>query len=98
VQRATTILLIDLFLAPAFKPLLTKIPVDPQLAGLDITVLVEATSPSGTSTKSEALEFLCPAQLVRRFAEAEITNQELIDQSVVLVNGVRIGLNLQQVE
>jgi hypothetical protein len=88
----------DLFLAPALKPLLAKVPADPQLAGLDVTVLVEAVSPLGTSPKSEALEFLCPIQLMRRFAEAEITNQELIDQSVVLVNGVRIALNLQQVE
>jgi hypothetical protein len=29
---------------------------------------------------------------------AEITNQQLLDQSVILVNGVRIGLNLQLVE
>jgi len=30
--------------------------------------------------------------------DAEITNQDLINQSVVLVNGVRIALNLQTVE
>jgi len=29
---------------------------------------------------------------------AEITNQQLLDQSVILVNGVRIALNLQLVE
>ncbi|HYM13842.1 MAG TPA: hypothetical protein VEU62_24095 [Bryobacterales bacterium] len=88
----------DLFLAPALKPLLAKVPVDPQFAGLDITVLVQVSSPAGGSPASEALEFLCPAPLARRFADAEITNQELIDQSIVLVNGVRIALNLQQVE
>jgi hypothetical protein len=34
----------------------------------------------------------------RLFARADITNQDLINQSVVLVNGVRISLNLAQVE
>jgi hypothetical protein len=35
---------------------------------------------------------------LRQFADAEITNQDLINQSAVLVNGIRIALNLQQVE
>ena len=48
--------------------------------------------------RSEAVEFIFPLQAVRNFVNADITNQELIDQSVVLVNGVRIGLHLQQVE
>jgi len=30
--------------------------------------------------------------------DAEITNQQLLDQSFILVNGVRIALNLQLVE
>jgi hypothetical protein len=29
---------------------------------------------------------------------ADIANQQLLDQSVILVNGVRIALNLQLVE
>jgi hypothetical protein len=88
----------DLFLAPALKDLLAKVPTDPQIAGLDITVLVEGKSQPAAAPSSEAFEFLCPAQPARRFANAEITNQDLIDQSVVLVNGVRIALALQQVE
>jgi hypothetical protein len=82
----------DLFLAPTLKALLAKVPPDPQLAGLDITILVEVSPSSGASPSSEALEFLCPIQLLRSFVEAEITNQELINQTIVLVNGVRIAL------
>ena len=88
----------DLFLAPSLKSLVAKAPSGPQIAGLDITVLVEAKSQSGTSPSSEAFEFICPAQPTRRFAEADITNQELINESVILVNGVRIALELQRVE
>ncbi len=86
----------DLFLAPQLKPILDKIPDCPELEALDITVIDELAGRSGQS--SEALEFVFPLKLLRRFEDFAITNQELIDQSVVLVNGVRIALNLQLVE
>ena len=86
----------DLFLAPRLKSLLAKTPDDPSIAGLDITVLTEFSDK--TATSSEAIEFICPIGPLRQFSDADITNQNLIDQSVVLVNGVRIALNLQQVE
>ena len=86
----------DLFLAPQLKQILEKIPGSPEIAGLDITIVNDLTSKSTHS--SEALEFICPLKTLREFAAAEITNQELINRSVVLVNGVRIALNLQQVE
>src|SRR6266496_3668707 len=86
----------DLFLAPQLKSILERIPDDAELGGLDITVLNDLTGTAGHS--SEAVEFVCPLKALRKFADADITNQELINQSVVLVNGVRISLNLQQVE
>ncbi|MBZ5536514.1 MAG: hypothetical protein LAO31_11205 [Acidobacteriia bacterium] len=86
----------DLFLAPQLKPILDKIPEDADFAGLDVTVLNDLVSK--TAHSSEALEFVAPLKALRRFVNAEITNQELIDQSIVLVNGVRVALNLQQVE
>ncbi len=86
----------DLFLAPQLKPILDKIPGSAEIGGLDITIVNDLTSKPTHS--SEALEFICPLKTLRQFVAAEITNQELINQSVVLVNGVRIALNLQQVE
>ncbi len=86
----------DVFLAPLLKDLLEKLPAGAAFQGLDITVLNQfAGAPQASS---EAVEFICPLEGLREFAEARITNQDLIDQSVVLVNGVRIALNLQQVE
>lgn len=86
----------DLFLAPQLKALADKVPADAEIAGLDITVLNQlASKPKPTS---EALEFICPLRPLRQFVEAEITNQDLINQSTVLVNGVRIALDLQKVE
>jgi hypothetical protein len=86
----------DLFLAPQLKSILERMPDDAELGGLDITVLNDLTGTAGHS--SEAVEFVCPLRAMRKFADADITNQELISQSVVIVNGVRIALNLQQVE
>ncbi len=86
----------DLFLAPRLKGLLARTPGDPAIVGLDITVLTEFSAKSAPS--SEAIEFVCPIGPLRQFTDADITNQDLINQSVVLVNGVRIALDLQQVE
>jgi hypothetical protein len=86
----------DLFLAPQLKSILERIPEDAELGGVDITVLIGLTGTAGHS--SEAVEFVCPLKALRRFADSDITNQELISQSIVIVNGVRIALNLQQVE
>ncbi len=85
----------DLFLAPQLKDILSKVPSTPEIAGLDITVL---DSFAGNTTSTEAIEYASPMQPLRQFTDYAITNQDLIKQSAVLVNGVRIALNLQQVE
>jgi hypothetical protein len=86
----------DLFLARQLKDLLDKAPADAPFDGYDITVLNQLGSDPRAS--SEAVEFICPRSALRQFVDADITNQQLIDESVVLVNGVRIALNLQLVE
>jgi hypothetical protein len=86
----------DLFVASQLKPLMEKVPADAQIEGLDISVLNQlATTPKPSS---EAVEYICPLKPLRQFVEAGITNQDLINQSTVLVNGVRIALDLQRVE
>ena len=92
----------DLFLAGQLKALLEKIPAGAAVEGLDITVLNQFSGkPAGASTSgasSEAIEFALPLKVLRQFVDADITNQQMLDESIVLVNGVRIALNLQQVE
>jgi len=88
----------DLFLAPKLKDILDKIPDDSAIAVYDFSVVNPLTSGMSTRERSEAIEFILPAVLARQFVNNEITNQTLIDKSLVLVNGVRIALNLQLVE
>jgi hypothetical protein len=86
----------DLFLVPMLKPILDKVPGDKRMTGLDISVLDQFGAQARET--SEAIEFLCPLPLLRQFANAEVTSQDVINHTVVLVNGMRIGLDLQRVE
>lgn len=86
----------DLFLAPQLKDLLEKIPADWEFNALDISILNQLSPDAKTS--SEAIEFVFPLPITHKFVDSDITNQQLIDQSVVLVNGMRISLDLQRVE
>jgi len=86
----------DLFLARELKNILEKVPSDASFDAYDVTVLNQlGPDPQGSS---EAVEYISPRKALRQFVNAEITGQQLIDQSAVLVNGVRIALNLQLVE
>ena len=86
----------DLFLAPQLRDLSDRISPDLEFQLFDFSVL-NKLSPGAKGT-SEAIEFICPRSALKQFVNAEITNQQLLDQSVILVNGVRIALNLQLVE
>ena len=86
----------DLFLAPQLKDLSDRISPDVEFQFFDFSVL-NKLSP-GTKGTSEAIEFICPRTALKQFVNADITNQQLLDQSVILVNGVRIALTLQLVE
>jgi hypothetical protein len=88
----------DLFVAPKMKDVLELIPSDLPADYYDFSVVNTLTPGSGGKERSEAIEFLLPRNLARKFANSDITNQELLDKGQVLVNGVRIALNLQAAE
>jgi len=83
----------DLFLAPELKDISKRVPADASVEALHFSVLNRLGA-----EKNETIEYICPLDSLRSFAQNKITTQELINKSVVLVNGVRIGLDLQVVE
>jgi hypothetical protein len=83
----------DLFLDPQLKDLSDRISPDVEFQFFDFSVLNKLSL--GAKGTSEAIEFICPRTVLKQFVNAEITNQQLLDQSVILVNGVRIALNVQ---
>jgi hypothetical protein len=48
-------------------------------------------------TPSEEIDYICPLKATRSLVGNKITTQDLVNQCI-LVNSVRIGLNLQLVE
>jgi len=84
----------DLFLAPELRSISRKLPASREYA-LEFSVL----NRSGADQPSnETIDYICPQSSLDAFVGNKITSQDLINQSVVLVNGVRIALNLQLVE
>jgi len=81
---------------PLLKDLSDRVSPDVEFQLFDFSVLNKL--PPMAKETSEAVEFICPRKALKQFVNAEITNQRLLDQSIVLVNGVRIALNLQLVE
>jgi hypothetical protein len=88
----------DLFIAPKMKDILDLLPGDMPVDYYDFSVVNTLTPSSGGKERSEAIEFLLPKELARKFANSDVTNQDLLDKGQVLVNGVRIALNLQAAE
>jgi hypothetical protein len=86
----------DLFLAPQLRDLSDLVSPDMEFQLFDFSVLNKLSL--GAKGTSEAIEFICPRIALKQFVNANITNQQLLDQSIILVNGVRIALNLQLVE
>jgi hypothetical protein len=83
----------DLFLAPELKGISKKLPADTTLDALHFSVVNRLSA-----QKNETIEYICPMDSMRAFVENKITTQDLINKSTVLVNGVRIGLDLDRVE
>ena len=88
----------DLFVAPKMKDVLDRVPSDVPVDYYDFSVVNSLGSSAAGKERSEAIEYLVPKGLAQKFANSEITNQELLDKGQVLVNGVRIALNLQMAE
>jgi hypothetical protein len=83
----------DLFLAPELKEISKHVPADSSVNALHFSVLNQLGA-----GKNETVEFIFPIDAMRSFVENKITTQDLINKSMVLVNGVRIGVDLQLVE
>jgi len=85
----------DLFLAPELRALMKTLPADAHYDAFEFSVVNQVAN---AAAPSETIDFICPISSTRSFLDNKITSQDLINQSTVLVNGVRIGLNLERVE
>jgi hypothetical protein len=67
---------------------------NPQFEGIDFSTTVhQAGQPS-----SESVEFVAPLSALACYEKYDCTGQELINRSIVLINGERVELDLQKAE
>lgn len=85
----------DTFLAPALKSVVNNLP---PIAALDAYRFSVLNTVKDSNSSLEVVDYICPVDAMRSFVDDQITSQQLLDKSKVLVNGVRIGINLQLVE
>jgi len=67
---------------------------NPQFDGIDFSTTVHQPGRSG----SQSLEFVVPFSALLCYEKYDCTGQQLINRSVVLINGERVALDLQRAE
>lgn len=86
---------LDLIIAPELRSLLTEIP-----SGADFTLLHFTLVEDGVAgvRNANTIDYLLPLATVRSLVANRITSQDVVDQSVILANSVRIHVALELVE
>ena len=67
---------------------------NPQFEGIDFSTTVHQAMPANP----ESVEFVVPFSALNCYEKYDCTGQELINRSVVLINGERVTLDLQRAE
>src|SRR5215472_14865700 len=67
---------------------------NPQFEGIDFSTTIHQSAEAA----SESVEFVVPLSVLNCYAKYDCTGQELINRSVVLINGERVSLDLERSE
>lgn len=96
-QYRLAALAFDRHISHLVKPVLARIGDTSQFDGVDFSTTVKVTGDkSGTYT--QAVEFVLPIAALRCYEAFDCTGQQLLNKGYVLVNGERVGLELQSAE
>ena len=71
---------------------------DPKFDGLGFSTTIHLPGKAQAAAGSEAVEFFFPLSALRCYETYDCTGQQLIDAGTVLINGERVGLDLQIAE
>jgi hypothetical protein len=66
--------------------------------GIDFSASVRAGSGDAAESSAMSVEFILSLAELRRYQQFDLTGQQLIDSGFVLINGERVGLDLQTAE
>jgi hypothetical protein len=66
--------------------------------GIDFATSVRLGGDKESEGSQVAVEFIFPLTMLRAYEQFDCTGQQLVDSGFVLINGERVGLNLQNAE
>ncbi|HEY6305692.1 MAG TPA: hypothetical protein VI488_04440 [Candidatus Angelobacter sp.] len=93
-QYRIAALAFDTHIAHLLRPVSRYFHDSAQFEGIDFSTTVHQAAPP----TSEAVEFVVPMATLLCYEKYDCTGQELINRSVVLINGERVALDLQKAE
>jgi hypothetical protein len=89
-QYRIAALAFDRHVSHLIRPLVAILPKDSDFDGIVFSSTVTGAS--------QSVEFFLPVSDLRRYADYDLTGQQLISSGLVLINGERVGLELQSAE
>jgi hypothetical protein len=95
-QYKLAALAFDRHVAHLVRPVLAYFKDSVDFSGIDFSTSVRMAGANAEG--GEAVEFIFPLSALRSYAQFDLTGQQLLDASVVLINGERVGLDLQTAE
>ena len=97
-QYRIAALAFDRHVSHLLRPTLALFNEGPQFDGIVFSSTVHLSGQSEDSALTESVEFFFPMSELRRYEQYDITGQQLINAGFVLINGERVGLELQNAE
>jgi hypothetical protein len=88
----------DEHVAHLIRPTLGYFKDDSQFDGVGFSSTLHLASKPGGNANPQAVEFFFPLTALRCYERYDCTGQQLIDAGAVLINGERVGLDLQMAE
>jgi len=97
-QYRNAALAFDRHVSHLIRPFLAIVKTDPEFGGVVFSSNVRIPGKTFDSPQTQSVEFFFPLPELHRFAQFDITGQQLINSGVVLINGERVDLDLQKAE
>jgi hypothetical protein len=97
-QYRLAALAFDQHIAHLIRPVVAYLKSSAYFDGIDFSTTVRLAGDQNADAAPLAVEFVFPLAMLRSYAQFDSTGQQLIDAGFVLINGERVGLNLQLAE
>jgi hypothetical protein len=97
-QYRLAALAFDQHISRLIRPVLVSFKDRSDFDGIDFSATVRLASDEKEGGSPLAIEFIFPLKPLNLYADFDFTGQQLIDAGFVLLNGERVGLNLQAAE